>query len=149
MSNITVEEFKRFASGQVPLVEKLGFKVESIGDGECSVRAVYSEDFLRPGGTISGPVLMALADFSMYGAIVGRAGAVQQAVTTSFNINFLLRPEPRDIVANAKILKMGKRLVVGSVDLMGNEAEELVAHATCTYSLPNMSEDRIVKLMRS
>lgn len=136
MSNITVEEFNEVALQQLPLAEKLGFVVESMSQGECVVRAVYKDDFLRPGGTISGPIMMALADFAMWGAIISKVERVQMALTTNLNINFLLRPEPGDIVAVARIMKLGKRLAVGSVELFGNERNDLVAHVTCTYSLP-------------
>ncbi len=136
MTHVTVEEFNQAARKQLPLVEQLGFIVESLNQGECVVRAVYKEDFLRPGGTISGPILMALADFAMWGAIMSKAERVQMALTTSLNINFLVRPEPGDVVAVARLMKLGKRLAVGSVDLFGNAGDELVAHVTCTYSLP-------------
>ena len=114
----------------------LGFEVENLEAGICTVRAVYKEDFLRPGGTISGPIMMALADYAMWGAIINKADRVQMALTTNLNINFLVRPEPGDIVAVAKVIKLGKRLAVGAVELFGNANDELVAHVTCTYSLP-------------
>lgn len=136
MSNITVEEFNEVALQQLPLAETLGFVVESMSQGECVVRAVYKDDFLRPGGTISGPIMMALADFAMWGAIISKVERVQMALTTNLNINFLLRPEPGDIIAVARLMKLGKRLAVGSVELFGNERNDLVAHVTCTYSLP-------------
>ena len=140
MSKITIEEFNRIIHEQMPLVETMGFVVDRMGDGECVVRAVFKEDYLRPGGTISGPIMMALADFSMWGAIMSRAEHVQMALTTNLNINFLLRPKPGDIVAVAKLMKLGKRLAVGSVELFGNDGDDLVAHVTCTYSLPPLPE---------
>ncbi|MXW47523.1 MAG: PaaI family thioesterase [Gammaproteobacteria bacterium] len=137
MSTITLEEFSRIAHKELPLLEVLGFNVERLEHGECTVRAIYKEDFLRPGGTVSGPVMMALADFAMWGAIMSRAGRVQMAVTSNLYINFLIRPEPGDIVAEAKVIKLGKRLAVGVVELFGNDQQnDLVAHVTCTYSLP-------------
>ncbi len=136
MSKFTIKEFNEIARDQLPLVETLGFVVERLDQGECVVRAVFKDDYLRPGGTISGPIMMALADFAMWGAIMSKAERVQMALTTNLNINFLLRPEPGDIVAVAKLMKLGKRLAVGSVELFGNERNDLVAHVTCTYSLP-------------
>ncbi len=133
---ITVEQFNQVTKEHLPLAESLGFVVEDLAAGQCVARAVYRDDYLRPGGTISGPVMMALADFAMFGAIMSRAGHVQMALTTNLNINFLIRPQPGDIVAVAKLFKFGKRLAVGEVDLTGNEAKDLVAHVTCTYSLP-------------
>ena len=143
---VTIEEFKEVSRQQLPLVEMLGFVVESMGQGECAVRAVYKEDFLRPGGTISGPILMALADYAMWGAIMSKAERVQMALTTNLNINFLIRPEPGDIIAVAKVIKLGKRLAVGAVELFGNERNDLVAHVTCTYSLPPRTIDEETKL---
>ena len=141
MSTVTVEEFNRIVRQELPLVETLGFVVESMDEGKCVVRAVFKDDHLRPGGTLSGPIMMALADFAMWGAIMSKAQRVQMALTTNLNINFLLRPEPGDIVAVAKIMKLGKRLAVGSVDVFGNNESDLVAHVTCTYSLPPKTID--------
>jgi len=143
--SVKLEQFRDESIRLVPLAKKLGFVAESLGDGQCVVRAVYTDDFLRPGGTISGPVLMALADYAMWGAIMSKAKEVHMALTTSLNINFMIRPQPGDIVAVAKIMKLGKRLAVGTVDLFGNDEKELVAHVTCTYSLPpkqQYEEDR-------
>ncbi len=133
---IQLEEFREESAKLIPLTKKLGFVPESLDDGKCIVRAVYADDFLRPGGTISGPVLMALADYAMWGAIMSKANEVQMALTTNFNINFMIRPQPGDVVAVARLMKLGKRLAVGTVDLFGNNEEDLVAHVTCTYSLP-------------
>ena len=136
MSVVSLEEFKRVTQERMPLVQMLGFVPESLDQGECVVRAVYQEDFLRPGGSVSGPIMMALADYAMWGAIMNRAEQVQMALTSNLNINFLVRAEPGDIVAVAKVIKLGKRLAVGTVELFGNSHENLVAHVTCTYSLP-------------
>ncbi len=136
MTTVSLEEFNRVAREQMPLVEMLGFVAERLEGGECTARAVYQEDYLRPGGTISGPIMMALADYAMWGAIMNQAARVQMAVTANLNISFLVRPEPGDIVAVAKVIKLGKRLAVGTVELFGNQQGDLVAHVTCTYSLP-------------
>ena len=139
MSAITIEDFNRVTQEQLPLVEMLGFVVEKLDYGQCIVRAVYKEDFLRPGGTVSGPIMMALADYAMWGAIMSRTERLEMAVTSNLNINFLVRPEPGDIVALAKVIKLGKRLAVGTVELFGIGHQDLVAHVTCTYSLPPQS----------
>ena len=136
MTTVTLEEFNRVTHEHMPLVQMLGFVPESLDQGECIVRAVYKEDFLRPGGTVSGPIMMALADYAMWGAIMNRAERVQMALTSNLNINFLVRVEPGDIVAVAKVIKLGKRLAVGTVELFGNPQNDLVAYVTCTYSLP-------------
>ena len=121
---------------RVPIVGRLGLRVEEVGRGTVRARAPFDEDFLRPGGTISGPVLMAIADFAMYAAVLSRIGRVELAVTTNLNINFLRRPQPGDVIAEAKLLKLGKRLAVGEVVLFIDGDEEMVAHVTSTYSIP-------------
>jgi acyl-coenzyme A thioesterase PaaI-like protein len=80
---------------------------------------------------------MALADFTMYVAVLSAIGWVPLAVTTSFNINFLRKPAPRDLLAQARLIKLGKRLAVGDIAIRSDGVEELAAHATATYSLPD------------
>lgn len=91
---------------------------------------------LRPGGTISGPTLMELADAAMYVAILGQIGKVALAVTTNLNMSFYRKPEPGVLRAEARILKLGQRLVVGDVLLYANGGTQSVAHASVTYSVP-------------
>ncbi len=136
MSLISIEEFERIARERVPFVGQLGVQVERLEEGIARMRVPFRDDFIRPGGTIAGPVLMSLADLAMYGAVVSLIGPVELAVTTNFNINFLRRPQPGDMVAEARILKLGKRLAVGEVGLFRAGDDELVAHVTSTYSLP-------------
>src|ERR1700733_8163684 len=111
-----------------------GLAIEAVWYGGARVRQAYREAFLRPGGTISGPTMMALADFAMYAAVLSAIGPVPLAVTTSLTINFLRKPDTADLVAEAKLLKLGKRLAVGDVGIRSGEAADLVAHATSTYS---------------
>jgi uncharacterized protein (TIGR00369 family) len=89
---------------------------------------------LRPGGTISGPVLFTLADLAFYFLVLSAIGPVPLAVTTSLNLNFLRRPVPGPLTAEARLLKLGARLAVGEVTI--NDAEAAVAHAQVTYSIP-------------
>lgn len=91
---------------------------------------------LRPGGTVSGPTLMELADAAMYVAILGQVGKVALAVTTNLNMNFYRKPEPGILRAEARLLKLGQRLAVGDVLLFANDSEQSVAHASVTYSIP-------------
>ena len=102
----------------------------------CRIRRKFNEKSLRPGGTISGPTMMALTDFAMYVAVLASIGPVPLAVTTNLNINFLRRPVQRDLIAEANLIKLGKRLAVGEVNIWCDGEEELVAHATSTYSIP-------------
>ncbi len=112
------------------------YAIEEVGHMSATVRLNYHPDHLRPGGTISGPSMFALADLALYVAILHEIGRVKLAVTTSVAINFLRRPEPRDLIGRAKLMKLGKRLAVGEVALFSQGSEEMVAHATGTYSIP-------------
>ena len=102
----------------------------------CRIRRRFNARSLRPGGTISGPTMMALTDFAMYVAVLASVGPVPLAVTTSLNINFLRKPAQRDLIAEAKLIKLGKRLAVGDVAIYSDGEDEMVAHATATYSIP-------------
>ena len=131
------------AEEHVPIVGMLSMQVESVSPGSVTIRVPYRDEFVRPGGTIAGPVLMAVADFAMYGVVLSLIGRVDLAVTTSLNINFLRRPPPGDVLAKARILKLGRRLAVGEVYLHAGEEEDLVAHVTCTYSIPPQATDPV------
>lgn len=113
-----------------------GLSLEQVEFGACRVRQAYLPQHLRPGGTISGPTMMALADFAMYVAVFSAAGRVPLAVTTNLNINFLRKPAQADLTADARLLKHGKRLVVGEVTIRSAGEDEPVAHVTSTYSIP-------------
>ncbi len=113
-----------------------GLSIEEVGHGRCRVRQQYRDHFVRPGGTISGPTMMALADFAMYVAVLGAIGPVPLAVTINLNINFLRKPTRADLIGEAKLMKLGKRLAVGEVNIYSDGEEEPVAHVTSTYSIP-------------
>ncbi len=130
-----LESFLRTAFPQV-FNAGSGLSIEEIWHGGAQVRQAYREDFIRPGGTISGPTMMALADFAMYIAVLASIGPVPLAVTTNLSINFLRKPGAADLLAEAKLMKLGKRLAVGEVAIWAIGAAELVAHATSTYSIP-------------
>ena len=110
--------------------------VVELSDRHALLKLSTQERHLRPGGTISGPTMMGLADAAMYALILGNLGAVALAVTTSLNINFYRKPEPGVLWAKASMLKLGKRLAVGEVLLHSGKPEESVAHVTLTYSIP-------------
>jgi uncharacterized protein (TIGR00369 family) len=110
--------------------------IERLGGKSARARFRVAKKHLRPGETVSGPTLMALADVAMYAALLGEIGLVPLAVTTSLNINFLRRPAQRDVIGEARLLKVGRRLAVGEVTLFSDGDPEPVAHVTCTYSIP-------------
>jgi uncharacterized protein (TIGR00369 family) len=112
--------------------------IESADGQTCLLRQRFSEKMLRPGGTVSGPTLMGLADCAMYVVLLSAIGPVGLAVTTNLNINFLRKGQPgQDVLAAAKLLKLGKRLAVGEVVLLSGTSPDPIAHVTSTYSIPN------------
>jgi len=112
--------------------------IEQADGNTCRLRQRFGDRMLRPGGTVSGPTLMALADFAMYVVILSAIGPVALAVTTNLNINFLRKGAPgQDITAAARLLKLGKRLAVGEVSLFSGASADPIAHVTSTYSIPN------------
>jgi uncharacterized protein (TIGR00369 family) len=118
-------------------------KIEAAGQGAARVRLAAGDAQLRPGGTVSGPAMMGLCDATMYVAILAMIGPVALAVTTNLSINFLRKPEPGDLIADCKILKLGKRLAVGEVSVSSATSSELVAHCVATYSIPPQSDDLV------
>jgi len=113
-----------------------GLSLERVDYGDVRVRRAFHEDHLRPGGTISGPTMMELADFAMYVAVFSAVGAQPLAVTTNLTINFLRKPAQADLIADAKLMKVGKRLAVGEVAIYSAGSDQPVAHVTATYSIP-------------
>ncbi len=136
MSRITKAEIAEIVSDALPFAAMLAPIIEKLKAGEAVVRVPFKPDFVRPGGTISGPVMMGLADFAMYVVVMSLVGRVELAVTTNLNINFLRKPAQKDMLAHAKILKLGKRLAVLEVTLTSAGSSDAIAHVTGTYSIP-------------
>lgn len=137
MTRMTATELDAFLHREFPQVDRQGYRVEEVRDRFARVRLPFHEDHLRPGGTVSGPTLMSLADTAMYVVVLAMIGEVPLAVTTSLNINFMRRPGPVDVIADARLLKLGRRLAVGDVAMYSDGDPEMVAHATLTYSIPD------------
>ena len=111
--------------------------IESVGQRCATIRQLIGHSELRPGGTVSGPVMMALADLALYVAILGEIGIVPLAVTTSLNINFLRKPAAdKAVIAECRLLKLGRTLAVGEVSLYSEGDPEPVAHVVGTYAIP-------------
>lgn len=134
--HITVKRFHEVCAEEGGMLEHYGFVAERIGYGEARVRMPIDHAHIRAGGTVSGPAMMALGDFAVYALIMGMIGPVKLAVTTSLNVNFLRRPAAVDIFAEARILKLGKRLAVAEVNIYSIGDDDPVAHITATYSIP-------------
>lgn len=130
----TLDAIREFLSTTFPQSKGI---VETAGNASSTIRQKVGVNELRPGGTVSGPVLMAAADLALYVAILGTIGIVPLAVTTNLNVTFLRRPRAdRDIIAVCKLLKVGKTLAVGEVSLFSEGEPDCVAHAVGTYSIP-------------
>jgi uncharacterized protein (TIGR00369 family) len=133
---LDAEGIQRFLEHHYP--QALGFPV-TVGekvDRTLTLTLAVSDAMLRPGGTISGPTLMTLADVAMYFLILSELGSVALAVTTSLHIDFLRRPAKKPIVARAELLKLGRTLAVGRVVMYSEGDPSPVAHASLTYALP-------------
>ena len=138
MSRISDDDLQDLIETQLPWVRAMGMSVEAIGEGTCRVRLPHRDEHLRPGGTVSGPAMMGLADYAMYVGVLSAIGRVELAVTTNLSINFLRRPKPAAILADCRMIKVGRRLAYGEVFLFAEGAAEdgPVAHVTSTYSIP-------------
>ena len=136
---LTAEEIRDLLHEVFPQVyyPGCGLKVERVAYGDVRVRREFHEDHLRPGGTVSGPTMMELADLTMYVAVFSAVGRQPGAVTSNLNINFLRMPGHADLVADARLLRVGKRLVYGEVTIYSAGEDAPVAHVTSTYSIPN------------
>ena len=134
---LKAEDVEKLIRDGVPMAQDIDFRVERVDEKVAVARVPFSERLVRPGGTLSGPVQMALADAAMYAAVLGTLGEVQMAVTSNLNINFLRRPGRCDLVATADVMRLGKRNAVCEVRLESVDSDELVAHITGTYALPS------------
>jgi len=132
---VTVTELNSFLQSFFP---QAPIEVLEAGPMEAWVQFKVSEKSLRPGGSVSGPVLMTLADTALYMAILATIGLVPMALTTNLNINFLRKPSAeRNVVAHCKLLKVGRALAMGEVWIYSEgQLDDPVAHATGTYSIP-------------
>ena len=136
MTVMTPAMLQEFLGREFPEVEHMGFEVASVDARSITVQMDTKAKDLRPGGTVSGPTLMSLADVTMYLILLAQIGPVALAVTTNLNINFLRKPEPGRLRAEGRLLKHGKLLATGDVSIFANDGAEPVAHATLTYAIP-------------
>lgn len=136
---MTRDQVSAFLDEVFPQIHTNGriFGVESVGPMTATMRCRYDPRHIRPGGTISGPTMMALADLSLYVAILAQIGPVALAVTTNLSFNFLRKPEPADLIGTCRLMKVGKRLAMGEVTITSQGTADPVCHATGTYSIPS------------
>ena len=130
----TLIELREFLAAEFPQSK---CSIEQVGNASATVRHPVGTHELRPGGTVSGPVLMGVADVALYVALLGEIGIVPLAVTTSLTINFLRKPSSgASILGVCKLIKVGSALAVGEVALYSEGSDEMVAHVVGTYSIP-------------
>ena len=135
---MNVADIEAFLAREFPQIAASGdFTMLETGPMSGKLRLNCREHHLRPGRTVSGPTMFALADVGIWLAVLAQIGPVGMAVTTNLNINFLRMPGSVDLIADCRILKLGKRLAVGECAILPAAGGELVAHATATYSIPN------------
>lgn len=133
---MTAPELQAFLGRAFPQV-KGEFTVEEVCEDRLVMRLNVAERHLRPGGTVSGPSMFGLADVAIYLAVLARIGPEALAVTTNCAIDFLRKPAAGlDLLAEARVLKQGKVLVVGDVLIRSEGHEAPVARASLTYSIP-------------
>lgn len=138
MPRVTAAELDAFLREHFPQSRPDRYAIEVVEDGFVRLRRRIDDDDLRPGGTISGPVLMALGDMAAYLVILAAIGIVPLAVTTDLTAHFLRRPAPgADLIAEARLLKCGQKLAVADVFIHSDAASHgPVAHVVATYALP-------------
>ncbi|WP_417601748.1 PaaI family thioesterase [Pararhodobacter oceanensis] len=129
-------ELNRFMQDEFPQVAAQ-FRVESVTPMAAEVRLLVDDMHLRPGGTVSGPSMFALADLAIYAVTLGMIGPVALAVTTNCSIDFMRKPEAgRDLIGSARLHKLGKTLAVGDVLIRSAGSEDVLARASLTYAIP-------------
>ena len=136
MSHWSIAEFVARTRETTPLAAAFGLEVEKLESGLARVRLPFRAEFVRAGGTVSGPAMMMLADYALYAAVMSAAEQGELGLTANLNITFLRRPAPRDVIAEARLIRCGRRLAYGEVVLFSDSEQEPVAHATGTYSIP-------------
>jgi uncharacterized protein (TIGR00369 family) len=135
---LTAEQIEDFLTREFPQIYAAGpvFKCVDVAPGTATLRFFPNESHLRPGGTVSGPSLFALADVAAYVALLAHIGPVPLALTTNLNINFLNRAEAVPLDGVCKILKLGRTLAMLEIAVERADTRQLIAHATTTYSIP-------------
>jgi len=116
------------------------FNVEAVSADEITIRLIVAERHLRPGGTVSGPAMFGLADVAAYVMTLARIGPKALAVTTNCSIDFMRKPQAGvDLIAKARLLKLGKQLSVCDVLMFSEGSDQPVARASLTYAIPPKS----------
>lgn len=137
MPAITAQIFNDQLLSKVPLAVHMNIRAEDVAKGLARLVMPYGPQLARPVDTVSGPAMMTLADVALWAAVLSIAGPVEMVVTTNLSMNFLRMAGASDVIAEAKVLKMGRRLAVAAVELIAADTDELIAHATASYAIPS------------
>jgi uncharacterized protein (TIGR00369 family) len=136
MAKISEAELAEIAAASIPWVSDLGLEIEAVGEGTCRARLPFGPRKVRPGGTVAGPMLVALASYAAYGAVLSAAGRVELAAVISQSATFFAGTKG-DVVAEARVLHRGRRLVATETRLLAVDgAATPLAQVTATYALP-------------
>jgi uncharacterized protein (TIGR00369 family) len=135
---VTESELQQLLS-EVSFTRGYGFRLHSIGDGECAIAVPFQHAFERPGGIVSGQVFMAAADVAMWLAIMTKLGTGETAVTVEMKTSFLSGARQEDFMCRARILKLGRRLVYGVAECVNGQGR-LLTHHTITYIRPDQED---------
>ncbi|MEN0066419.1 MAG: PaaI family thioesterase [Myxococcota bacterium] len=133
---MTAEQITELMNSGFPQARAFGMTIESLQSGRITTRLPVQERHLRPGGTVSGPALMTLVDTAFFYLVVAHIGPELLAVTTHLSIDFMRKPPPGEVLAEATLHKLGKRLAVGHVLIRSASDPRPVAQATVTYAIP-------------
>ena len=136
MPAISAEAFNALLTEKLPMGVALNIKALSIGKGSARLIMPFGPHLTRPVDVVCGPALMTLADVALYAAVLSAIGLQEMAVTSNLNISFLRKAERCDIIAEATLLKLGRRLAMGAVEMIAAGTDDLVAHVTATYAIP-------------
>lgn len=134
---LSAQEMETLIRTGLPSTEAEGLQVLSISADAASLRIPYNPRMLRPGDSVSGGVLMAAADAAMYAVLLAATGD-EMALTSQFNCNFLARALPGDVLAEARVLKLGRRMAVLQVEVRTTARDDLAALVTGSYALPEL-----------
>lgn len=135
MLKMTIADIEGLMDRHFPESKRL-WSITNLVENEVTLHMRFRQDLVRAGGTISGPAMMALADTAAYFVTLAHAGPLPHMATANLDIHFLARPDPVDIIATARLLRLGRRLAVSTVAIRSAGADDVVAHATVTYALP-------------
>ena len=131
---MTLAEMQAMVRAGVPLAGAWGVEVLSFAEGEAALRLPHHEDLLRPGGTVSGPALMGLADMAMWVALLSLTGGRDESLTLNLSITFLRPPRPRAVIAEARVIRKGRTLSYGEVLLRSEGEAQPCAHVTTSWA---------------